>query len=464
MSNKIAMLLFVFFVLTFALLFGCSKGDPLNEADLAGEQDDAAEVTASPPENKNTDENVDEKVDVESVPAYTGGAATVLIADHNAGIRGKDDWIEEFFVGPVERNHPEIAVQMSGDSVNTLIKAGMPPDLVLISNPRLHQMVELDLPENLSEMIHKYQVDLSKFDPAVIDEIGRLSGESAMLGLPFSMNYGATIYNRDIFDRFGIDYPGDEMTWDEFYELARPLTRSEEGVHYFGLIMPNISEMFRQSTVPVVNVETMEANIATEAHAAIFALVKKFETIPGYERDGTHEHQLFFKDQIAAMYPGWIAAINTQLNQDGVSDSFSWDLTTYPTLNEKPNVGKQVDFHMAVVNQASPHKEAAYQVVLSIISNEVQAGLSRVGRISPLVDENIRGLFGAEGNMFENTNLSAIFKVQAAPMPDISKYDAEIETMLRNETSVDILKNDIDINTALRQAEEKANKEIIIED
>lgn len=396
---------------------------------------------------------------------YTGGAATVVIVDVNAGIKANEDWVAEFFVNPVKEKYPEIEVVMSQESVQNLITAGTPPDLVLVSNPTLHTITELDLPEDLSDMIAKYNIDLEKFDTAVVNEIRKLSNETAFYGIPFSMNYGATIYNKDIFDRFGVEYPKDGMDWDEAYELARQLTRMDEGVQYIGMLPATISEMLRQHTLPVVNVNTMESELTTQAHVDVVSLLQKFYSIPGYMQGQTYalSPNLFYGDKVIAMYPWWIAAMNSSLRNDGVYESFEWDLTTFPVI-PGTDIGKQVDFHMAVVNQASPNREAAYQVVLSLISDEVQAGLSRVGRISPLVDENIRGQFASESNIFDGKNVQAIFSVQAASMPDISKFNSQIERVLHNETMKAIMVDNVDINTALRQAEEKANREIIVED
>lgn len=429
---------------------------------LTGCNQDNGEPSSIQQQETNVDDPGEKPTDI----SYTGGPATVVIADYNSGMKDNADWVEQFFVDPVKKQYPEITVEMAQESVQNLINAGMPPDIVLISNPRLHIMVELNLPEDLSDMINKYQIDLNDFDPAVVGEIQRLSGGEALYGLPFSMNYGATVYNKDIFDRFGVDYPEAGMNWDEYYDLSRQLTRMDENVQYIGILAPHIGEFLRQYTLPSVNLDTVEANITSDRHVEVFSLLQRFYSIPGYMQDGRYDHNqnLFYGDQVIAIYPWWVLNIITSLRNDGVHDSFNWDITTFPVLNHDTSIGKQVDFHMAVVNQASENKEAAYQVVLNLISEEIQSGLSKAGRISPLVNEGIRGLFGSDSDMLDGIDLSAIFSVQPAPMPDISKYDLDIERMLRNETMREIMVNEIDVNTALRLAEEKVNKEIIVDE
>lgn len=434
-------MLAIVLLLAFTVLAACSDSN-----------DGSADATAPPSEDNDT-------------PAYTGGEATIMIADVNTGIATNKEWVEQFFIQPVQEKFPEITVTMAPDSVQNMIKAGTPPDIVLVSNPYLHDYVELDLPEDLTEMISKYNVDLGAFEQVVIEEIRRLS-DGGIYGLPFSMNYGTTIYNKDIFDRFGVEYPKDGMTWDEHYELARSLTRVDDGVQYYGLRVPGLSEWLRQYTVPIVNPETNQAELTTQAFIDVVAMLTKFYTIPGYTKDGNigPTGDPFFKEQNTAMNPTWIAAGLNGLKNDNAYELFNWDLTTFPTLPDKPNVGKQVDFHMAVVNKASPNREAAYQLVLSIISEEVQSGLSRVGRLTPLNNEHIRGLFGSDTNIFEGKNLQGVFSVEPAPMPYISKFNSQIEGMLNGETMRKIVIDQVDINSALREAEERANTEFIIED
>lgn len=428
-----------------------------------GGSEETATDTSPNPSNQN--ESVSETGTETEAASYTGGKATVTISDYNAGIKPREDWIENYFVGPVQEKYPEITVEFSQDTVQTLITAGTPPDIVLVSNPRLHVMMEFELPDDLTDMITKYNVDLDQFDPVVIDEIRRLSGDQGFLGLPFSMNYGATFYNKDIFDRFGVDYPKDGLDWDEAYELARELTRTDEGTNYLGMIAPVVTEFLRQYTLPVVDINTNTALMSTDGHVEIFSLLDKFYKIPGYVQNGAYAHAptMFFADQTVAMYPGWTAAGISNFTNSDTGDMFQWDLTTFPVI-PGTDIGKQVDFHMAVVNQASANKDAAYQVLLSLISEEVQTGLSQQGRITPLDNPDIRSQLGKASNLFEGKNIDAIFSVQAAAMPDVTEWDNAIEPMLRNEIMKEIAVNGMDVNTAIQLAEDRANKEIIIED
>ncbi len=66
---------------------------------------------------------------------------------------------------------------------------------------------------------------------AVSDENG------SYYGLPISGSCWMLIYNKDLFDAKGLDYPIN-LTWDEYADLAKQLTYEENGTKYWGGVAP----------------------------------------------------------------------------------------------------------------------------------------------------------------------------------------------------------------------------------
>jgi multiple sugar transport system substrate-binding protein len=71
-------------------------------------------------------------------------------------------------------------------------------------------------------------------------------------------------------------------------------------------------------------------------------------------------------------------------------------------------------------------------------------------------------VYGTDSQIYNGKNLQAIFKVSPSPLPDASKYDPKINALLIGEVVKSVMVDGTDINTALRNAEDKANKEIVI--
>lgn len=418
----------------------------------------------TPPANQNTpgQTNTDpEPKDIVKMMEYKGGPAELLVLDVNTGTT--DEQFQKFFIEPLQAKYPQITLIQNREGLDKLITAGTPPDMVLVSNPGLITLLDADLPEDLTHMIKEYNINLGKFDGVVIEQMHKLGDNAAFYGIPFAMNYGAMVFNKDIFDKFGYDYPKEVMTYEEALDLGRKLTRPDSGVNYIGIMPPDLRQMYWQAGIPVFDKKTGKATLTTDRHAQVFRLLRDFYTIPGYIQGGTFRYgvDVFFKEQRMAMWPNWIAAMNTNFTNAGTKDDFAWDLTAHPTYSNSPTSGKEVDFHMMVVNQASKHKEAAYQVLLSLITEDVQTMISKAGRVTVLNNPDIQKVYGSDNNIFEGRNLASIFKVTPSPLPEASKYDAKINGLLNGEVSKGVAVEGVDINTALRNAEEKSNKEFI---
>ncbi|MEF3303633.1 extracellular solute-binding protein [Paenibacillus sp. GYB003] len=393
---------------------------------------------------------------------YKGGPAELLVLDVNTGTT--DEQFQKFFVEPVKAKFPQINLVKTADTLDKLLAAGTPPDLVLVSNASLATILEADIPEDLTQMIKTYGVNLNQMEQAVVQQMQKLGDQKAFYGLPFYMNYGAMVYNKDMFDKFGVPYPKPSMTYEELLELGKRLTRTDGSTNYIGVMPPDLRQMYWQYGVPVFDRAKGKASLTSDKHVQVFSLLKQFYSIPGYLQNGNHSHSvdLFFKEQRMAMYPNWVAAMITFFTRAGTKDAFNWDVTAHPSYSDRPGLGKEVDFAIAVVNKSSKYREAAYQVLLSLLSVDVQTKQSKAGRLSVLKNDDIRKVYGSDSDIYKGKDLQAIFKVTPSPLPDASKYDPKINSLLIGETVKSVMVGGTDINTALRSVEDKANKEIVI--
>jgi multiple sugar transport system substrate-binding protein len=95
----------------------------------------------------------------------------------------------------------------------------------------------MDLYTDLTPFIKKFNFDMNRFDPQVLATIRTYSDQGGFEFLPESMTTLVLMYNKDIFDHFGVAFPKDRMTWEQTKELAAKVSRSEGGKDYFGFGM-----------------------------------------------------------------------------------------------------------------------------------------------------------------------------------------------------------------------------------
>jgi multiple sugar transport system substrate-binding protein len=88
---------------------------------------------------------------------------------------------------------------------------------------------------SLEPFIAKDKYDLSAFVPGIVDGIRELGG-GTLYGLTPDYMSEALFYNKDLFDRYGVPYPTDRMSWDDLLRLAQRFPASgEDGSRVYGL-------------------------------------------------------------------------------------------------------------------------------------------------------------------------------------------------------------------------------------
>lgn len=82
----------------------------------------------------------------------------------------------------------------------------------------------------LDDYIKADGVDLTKY-AGVTDQV---TVDGSLYELPFRNDFWVLFYNKDIFDAEGVDYPTNDMTFDEYDALARKLTKTDFGNQVYG--------------------------------------------------------------------------------------------------------------------------------------------------------------------------------------------------------------------------------------
>ena len=386
---------------------------------------------------------------------------TLKLYSHFAAINTPND-VDALF-GTVKKKHPNINIELiKGTKLTDMIAAGEVPDLIATTHFYMNDLLPLGVASDMTDFVKKYQVDLSKFEPQAINAIKSYGKKGELYGIPYTLNYGVLIYNKDIFDRFGVPYPTDGMSWDKIIELSKQLTREENGIQYLGFDPGSERTFSRGYSLGTVNEKGVPI-FDSEGYKKTFDLLKRMYEIPGYI-DPKNKFQYgvdyFMKDQKLAMFPSWLAAITSRLPQinDG-GNGFNWDVVGHPVFDDKPGQGREIEFQSLMVPPTSKNKEAAYRVILTMISEESQKEMNKGNNLTILNNPELKKQFASNTDIYKGKNLEGIFKVKPASAPINSEYDNENYKYLR-EALTGMIFDKKDINTVLREANEKATKYI----
>jgi multiple sugar transport system substrate-binding protein len=298
--------------------------------------------------------------------------------------------------------------------------------------------------------------DLSRLDKGAVDAVRVSSGGKYLEAIPYDQNFSILFYNKGIFDKFGVGYPKDVMTWDDATDLAKKLTRTDGSVQYFGLNPGLLHRAASQFTQGMVDPKTNKAIVNNDVWKKVFEMEKGVFSIPGntYMPDGKATNA-FLKDRTLAM-----RATNNQLEATSKAAGLSWDIAAYPTFKEAPGKGANYDLHVIAVAANSKHQQAAVQVIASVLSDEVQTTISKSGRISVLQNDKIREDFGKDLDYMQGKNTPAIFKTTPAANFPPTEFDRAAKKIINEQKAEAVFQKGLDINSALSQAEEELNKVI----
>jgi multiple sugar transport system substrate-binding protein len=315
-------------------------------------------------------------------------------------------------------------------------------------------LTDLQLGTDLEPLAKQFRMDLGQFNPVTLDMVRAYGkNDNKLIAIPYTLGFRAMYYNRDIFNKFGVPYPKAGLTWEDAIDLGRKLTRSDGGVQYYGFnssatpFLPISDEM----GLSYINPSANKAAVNSDSWKKAFDLAAQVYQIPGNKEALTGGQNRFLKDKNLAMFVG-----NNALRQ---MLDLNWDVTSVPTLKEKPKQGGQAFGVTLAVSAQSKHKEAAFQVIVNTLSDEVQLEMVRDGRPSVLKDPKFTKEFGKGMSNVTDQHLSDILQVSFSKPQGTSEYDASAQKIM-NQKFADVINNGKDSNTALREAEDEINKVI----
>ncbi|MCJ7843018.1 extracellular solute-binding protein [Lederbergia sp. NSJ-179] len=392
------------------------------------------------------------------------GPVTITIYNQTMGLID-DDLVTELFK-PVTDKYPDVSFELLKDvNLEDMVAAGEVPDIITTSNPMLYDLIDMELAGDMSKFLDRQNFDWGRINPAIIDDLKQQSETfdtpDAIYGMPISLNYGLLVYNKEIFDLFGVDYPEAGLTWDEVIDLARQVTGTRDGVDYIGFDPGWIHEALRAHSLSYID-DNGEVDLTTDGFKEVLSVFDQAYNIPGMigeneENYGYGGITKFIEERRLAMFPYWVIPLTSRIpvmEETGVE----WDITTFPAFSSTPDLGRNVDYHAFVIPETAKNREAALQIAVEMMSDEAQTYLSeQVNRVTVLDNEDIRESYAAGSDMYEGKHLQEIFSIDPSPDRKPSPYNSELDEMMKEVRKKLALENK-DVNTVLREAQEEANK------
>nr|WP_245297216.1 sugar ABC transporter substrate-binding protein [Rhizobium oryziradicis] len=377
------------------------------------------------------------------------------------------DWDKVAFYQPLisayEKLHPDIKINhtdLGSQDYNTMLMTqltGGANDIDIVTVK--------DIPGYAQLVSTKALVDLSKEGASPKDTkdyaglIEALTVNNGLYALPFRTDFWVVYYNKDLFDKAGVPYPTNDMTWKQFDDTARKLTKGFGSNKVYGTHLHTW-----RSTVQLPGIQDGKHTLIDGKYEF---LKPWYERALSLQKDGvvqsygslkstnTHYSGPFFNQQIAMLPMGtWFIGTQIAKVASGESLAKNWGVVSFPHPDGVAAGTTAAQVTSLGVNARSANKAAAEDFVKWVSGPEGAAIVAATGTIPALRDDKVIDTISATKGFPSDANSKAALKATKSylEMP-VSLGAAKIELVL-NRVHDSIMTGNVPVDEGLKEMDQ----------
>jgi len=306
----------------------------------------------------------------------------------------------------------------------------------------------------LNDRIAADGYDMSKY--AGMDACYVNVSDGKQYALPFRADFWVLFYNKTLFDAAGVAYPTNDMTWDEYAELAIKMTKDNVyGTHYHTWF----SDVANWA---VCGSDYTLADGSYDELIYFYQLAQKLEdegacmSYDELKASGLHYSGAFAQGNIAMMPMGyWYAATLNGYIKDGTAN-FDWGYVAVP---HKEDVAAGSSFGSPTgmaINAKSEHQEEAWKFLSWLCSEEGALCIASTGNRPAYVSEAVAAKMSeTEGFPKDEASIAALLPSSIAMEWPVGEGVTEIKNAVNEEHSL-IMTRELSIEEGVAEMEERA--------
>lgn len=274
------------------------------------------------------------------------------------------------------------------------------PDVLMLGTNNFEKYVGDGKLVELDPYIEKEKYNLEGIYPGLVDMLKEMGGNK-LYGLSPSFYGNAVFYNKDLFNKYGVDLPHDGMTWQDILDLARRFpTEGDEKTRVYGYgdnyptsIDSLISMISSSEGLTYVKPDTMKVTVDTDSWKRVFQLAidaEKSGVVYNPDGDGFtggsmedyYQSQPFLMGR-AAMAVGYPYMLqNMKDAKERLKDykPFEIGIVSGPVDPSDPTSTYNANLsEIFAINATSPNKDAAWEFIKFINGEDYARVKSRSG-------------------------------------------------------------------------------------
>ena len=342
-----------------------------------------------------------------------------------------------------EASHPgvtieyvDVASQDYATKTSTMLSGGDTSDVFMVKEiTDLLNWQAAGYEEPLNSYIEASGYDLSGF--AGIESNYAVDGEQ--YALPFRSDFWVLYYNKDLFDAAGVDYPTNDMTWEQYAELAKKMTDADKGIygtHYHTWL----SAVVNWDVCDGVNT-LIDGNYDDLAY--FYELYQDLEDAGAcmsyneLKAAGLHYSAAFENGNIAMLPMGyWFVSTLIGAIKDGTC-SFNWGIVAVPHKEDVAAGSSFGNLTGAMINAKSANKDLAWEYISWLAGEEGALATASTGTRPAWVSDAVAtAMASADGFPTDDASKAALIPTAVSVEIPASEHSSEISTVLNEEHSL----------------------------
>lgn len=269
--------------------------------------------------------------------------------------------------------------------------------------------------------------------------LDQITIDDSVYALPFRSDFWVVFYNKDIFDGAGVEYPTNDMTFEQYDELARKVTKTDLGSEVYGAHYHTW-----RSAVQLFGVLDGKNTIIEGKYDF---LKPYYELIMKQQKDGVcqdyatlktsslHYSGAFAQGNVAMMNMGswFIPTLIDKIKTGEYTDITNWGIVKYPHAEGVEPGSTLGTITSLSVASASKNKEVATDFMNFVCGAEGAGIIAQTGTFPAIkTDEVVNAIAKMEGFPTDENSKEALNTANTYLEMPVCDLSAEIETVLND--------------------------------
>ncbi len=317
-----------------------------------------------------------------------------------------------------EEQNPEIKVdfmhipQNYFQKIHLLFASNTPPDVIFINNLYLPIYANAGVLEPLEG-----KTDISSYDENILKA---LSFQGKLYAIPRDVSNLVVFYNKDLFDKYNVQYPNEKWTFTDFLNIAQKLSKDgnfgvsfEEKPMYVLPFLMSEGGGILEDDLKTIIIDNENSQKGLNFYAD---LRKKYHVAPlARESASATMAQMFLQQRIGMHITGrWLVPKYRE------EAKFRWDVTSFP--RGKAGSIVPLDASGWAISKNSKHKNEAIKLVEYLSSKDNIEQLALSGLIVPARRDAANSKYFLDGKSPKNAEVFLRVIKTAKPTPVSVNY------------------------------------------